>query len=92
MTNWFLTVLLSIFLNKTLSQLEFLEEVRTLTVFFFSSQRLRQAEDLSFGNDVYRITFASKDNFPLFGCKYDFHLEGVVDCPEFLVYFPLLEK
>jgi hypothetical protein len=22
---------------------------------------------------------------PLFGAKYQFHLEGVVDCPEFLV-------
>lgn len=30
--------------------------------------------------------------FPLFGAKYNFHLEGVVDCPEFLVYFPVLEK
>ena len=31
-------------------------------------------------------------NIPLFGAKYDFHLEGVVDCPEFLVHFPTLEK
>jgi len=30
--------------------------------------------------------------FPIFGAKYNFHLEGVVDCPEFLVYFPALEK
>jgi mRNA capping enzyme. len=29
---------------------------------------------------------------PLFGAKYDFNLEGVVNCPEFLVYFPLLER
>ena len=41
---------------------------------------------------MYRVTFEKKDDYPLFGCKYDFHLEGVVDCPEFLVYFPLLEK
>jgi len=41
---------------------------------------------------VYRVTFEKKDDYPLFGCKYDFHLEGVVDCPEFLVFFPLLEK
>ena len=49
---------------------------------------------MSFGNEVYRVTFQTdgKDNIPLFGAKYDFHLEGVVDCPEFLVYFPLLEK
>ncbi|XP_068724969.1 mRNA cap guanine-N7 methyltransferase-like [Montipora capricornis] len=55
-------------------------------------RRLEKSEDLSFGNDVYKVTFAQKDDYPLFGCKYDFHLEGVVDCPEFLVYFPLLEK
>lgn len=55
-------------------------------------RRLEKSEDLSFGNDVYRVTFEKKDDYPLFGCKYDFHLEGVVDCPEFLVFFPLLEK
>lgn len=32
------------------------------------------------------------EDFPLFGAKYNFHLEGVVDCPEFLVYFPVFEK
>ena len=60
--------------------------------FICFSRRLEKSEDLSFGNDVYRVTFEKKDDYPLFGCKYDFHLEGVVDCPEFLVYFPLLEK
>ncbi|XP_078365373.1 mRNA cap guanine-N(7) methyltransferase-like isoform X2 [Oculina patagonica] len=55
-------------------------------------RRLEKSEDLSFGNDVYKVTFEKKDDYPLFGCKYGFHLEGVVDCPEFLVYFPLLEK
>ncbi|CAB4067009.1 RNMT [Lepeophtheirus salmonis] len=29
---------------------------------------------------------------PLFGAKYNFHLEGVVDCPEFLVHFPTFIK
>ena len=29
---------------------------------------------------------------PLFGAQYKFHLEGVVDCPEFLVHFQTLEK
>ena len=49
---------------------------------------------MKFGNEVYSVTFKTpdKDNLPLYGCMYDFHLEGVVDCPEFLVYFPLLEK
>lgn len=55
-------------------------------------RRLEKSEDLSFGNDVYKVTFEKKGDYPLYGCKYDFHLEGVVDCPEFLVYFPVLEK
>lgn len=57
-------------------------------------RRLKASEDMSFGNEVYKVTFEmeGKEKFPLFGCKYNFHLEGVVDCPEFLVYFPLLEK
>ncbi|GIY99927.1 mRNA cap guanine-N7 methyltransferase [Caerostris extrusa] len=55
-------------------------------------RRLEKASDCSFGNDVYNVTFPSKEQPKLFGAKYDFHLEGVVDCPEFLVYFPLLLK
>ncbi|XP_039279532.1 mRNA cap guanine-N7 methyltransferase [Nilaparvata lugens] len=55
--------------------------------------RLEKSDGLSFGNEVYNITFESKETpFPLFGGKYNFHLEGVVDCPEFLVHFPTLEK
>lgn len=57
-------------------------------------RRLQESPDNSFGNDVYRVTLDEKDtsSIPLFGARYNFHLEGVVDCPEFLVYFPLLEK
>ncbi|XP_054716405.1 mRNA cap guanine-N7 methyltransferase-like isoform X2 [Uloborus diversus] len=55
-------------------------------------RRLQEASDCTFGNDVYSVTFPSKEVPPLFGAKYDFHLEGVVDCPEFLVYFPLFQK
>ncbi|XP_064611079.1 mRNA cap guanine-N7 methyltransferase-like [Liolophura sinensis] len=59
-------------------------------------RRLKDSNSNTFGNDVYSVTFegASPDSFrpPLFGARYNFHLEGVVDCPEFLVYFPLLEK
>jgi mRNA (guanine-N7-)-methyltransferase len=57
-------------------------------------KRLRLSESKAFGNDVYRVTYEldDLDNVPLFGAKYNFHLEGVVDCPEFLVYFPVLEK
>ena len=47
-------------------------------------------------NSVYSITFdhplPDSDPPPLFGAKYNFHLEGVVDCPEFLVHFPTLEE
>ncbi|XP_055952591.1 mRNA cap guanine-N7 methyltransferase-like isoform X2 [Argiope bruennichi] len=55
-------------------------------------RRLEDASDCCFGNDVYTVTFPSKEQPKLFGAKYDFHLEGVVDCPEFLVYFPALLK
>ncbi|GFS20103.1 mRNA cap guanine-N7 methyltransferase-like [Elysia marginata] len=57
-------------------------------------RRLRNSTDSTFGNEVYSISFSQEDktNFPLFGAMYNFHLEGVVDCPEFLVYFPVLER
>lgn len=56
-------------------------------------KRQREADSDEFGNDVYRITFLSDtETPPLFGAKYNFELDGVVNCPEFLVYFPLLEK
>lgn len=51
---------------------------------------------LQFGNSVYTVTFddtgLQKNDLPLFGTRYLFQLEGVVDCPEFLVYPPLLIK
>ena len=64
------------------------------SIVYVCRKRLRASDSMSFGNDVYSVTFhgEDKDNLPLFGAKYDFHLEGVVDCPEFLVHFPLLEK
>ncbi|GFN79242.1 mRNA cap guanine-n7 methyltransferase-like [Plakobranchus ocellatus] len=57
-------------------------------------RRLRNSKGNTFGNEVYSITFPQEDktNFPLFGAMYNFNLEGVVDCPEFLVYFPVLER
>nr|XP_006636161.1 PREDICTED: mRNA cap guanine-N7 methyltransferase [Lepisosteus oculatus]XP_015213696.1 PREDICTED: mRNA cap guanine-N7 methyltransferase [Lepisosteus oculatus]XP_015213697.1 PREDICTED: mRNA cap guanine-N7 methyltransferase [Lepisosteus oculatus] len=55
-------------------------------------KRLETSETNSFGNDVYRVTFQKKGEYPLFGCQYDFNLEGVVNVPEFLVYFPLFEE
>lgn len=54
--------------------------------------RASASADGSFGNELYRVTprFDAAAKPDLFGARYDFRLEGVVDCPEFLVYFPLL--
>lgn len=48
----------------------------------------------TFGNEIYKVEFQcdTEPPLPLFGAKYNFHLEGVVDCPEFLVHFPTLVK
>lgn len=56
--------------------------------------RQRRHANNSFGNDVYRIEclFDTRRPIPLFGAKYHFNLEGVVNCPEFLVHFGLFEK
>nr|SVE93664.1 EOG090X07I2 [Scapholeberis mucronata] len=48
-----------------------------------------------FGNSIYSVEFPPEtclDPPPLFGAKYNFHLEEVVDCPEFLVHFPTFRK
>ncbi|XP_051925009.1 mRNA cap guanine-N7 methyltransferase [Hippocampus zosterae] len=55
-------------------------------------KRLEASDSLSFGNDVFRVTFRTRGDYPLFGCQYHFNLEQVVDVPEFLVYFPLLTR
>lgn len=56
--------------------------------------RAQKSENFSFGNRIFNIKllFDPKQGYPLFGAKYDFHLEGVVDCPEFLVNFELFVK
>ncbi|KAL7059302.1 hypothetical protein AAHC03_013718 [Spirometra sp. Aus1] len=52
---------------------------------------------VTFGNSVYSIKFdvngptREPNALPLFGARYTFQLEGVVDCPEYLVH-PLLLK
>ncbi|KAL5968200.1 mRNA cap guanine-N7 methyltransferase [Taenia solium] len=58
-------------------------------------KRLKQSKDgRSFGNSIYSINFdvpyTTQHPPPLFGARYHFQLEGVVDCPEHLVYPPLL--
>lgn len=56
-------------------------------------KRQREVNSMEFGNDIYRIKFlCDPESPPLFGAKYNFDLDGVVNCPEFLVHFPLLEK
>lgn len=57
-------------------------------------KRLRKTEGMCFRNEVFGVSYlgADKENIPLFGAKYDFHLEGVVDCPEFVTYIPAMEK
>ncbi|KAJ7338656.1 hypothetical protein JRQ81_012558 [Phrynocephalus forsythii] len=53
-------------------------------------KRIEASQTDSFGNEIYTVKFQKKGEYSLFGCKYDFNLEGVVNVPEFLVYFPLL--
>uniref|UniRef100_A0A5S6QPH9 mRNA cap guanine-N(7) methyltransferase n=1 Tax=Trichuris muris TaxID=70415 RepID=A0A5S6QPH9_TRIMR len=55
---------------------------------------LRDRPDRSFANGVCSLCFLGEDldRLPLFGATYKFKLYDVVDCPEYLVYFPLLEK
>ncbi|KAG0765774.1 hypothetical protein G6F57_002473 [Rhizopus arrhizus] len=65
-------------------------------------KRLRQEEkgSFGFGNSIYHIDFENireddngkKVGFTPFGCKYMFHLEDAVDCPEYLVHWNTLEK
>ncbi|KAM9385498.1 mRNA cap guanine-N(7) methyltransferase [Pholidichthys leucotaenia] len=55
-------------------------------------KRLEASDSLSFGNEVFNVSFGSKGSYDLFGCQYHFSLEGVVNVPEFLVYFPLFER
>jgi len=45
-----------------------------------------------FGNQIFRIQFDCSEPYPLFGAKYYFQLEDLVNCPEFLVHFGTLEK
>jgi len=52
-------------------------------------------DNRKFGNEVFSVEFpesTSLEKVPLFGAKYNFHLEGAVDCPEFLVHFPTFQK
>ncbi len=67
---------------------------RVLMTTHFLSLRLRNEKNSTFGNDVFRIQtdYDVDKKIPLFGAKYDFFLEDVVNCPEFLVHFPTFVK
>ncbi|KAI8098503.1 guanine-N(7)-methyltransferase domain-containing protein [Halteromyces radiatus] len=64
-------------------------------------KRVRQEppDVLGFGNEFYWIEFdplpypkSSGAAFTPFGCKYMFHLEDAVDCPEYLVHWGTFER
>ncbi|CAA2938475.1 mRNA cap guanine-N7 methyltransferase 1 [Olea europaea subsp. europaea] len=61
-------------------------------------KKLREAEGLAYGNSVYWIRFGEefaekkfKSSSP-FGIQYSFHLEDAVDCPEWIVPFPVFKS
>lgn len=59
---------------------------------------LRKGENAVYRNNVLTIDYADKSvdmqthQPPLFGAKLNFALDEVVNCPEYLAYFPLLVK
>lgn len=55
-------------------------------------KRMRKAGKNSFKNSVFSLEMCSPEPYSLFGAKYNFYLEGVVNCPEFLVHFPTFER
>lgn len=56
--------------------------------------RAQKNESDVYGNSVYKVVldFDHTSKPELFGAKYNFYLDGVVNCPEFLVHFPTLVK
>jgi mRNA (guanine-N7-)-methyltransferase len=57
-------------------------------------KRLRDSSDNSFGNDIFKIDFFDQDkhNLDIFGVRFNFQLDDVVECPEYLANFKVLEK
>ncbi|KAA0186648.1 hypothetical protein HAZT_HAZT008182 [Hyalella azteca] len=57
-------------------------------------KKLSSEKSNAFGNEVFRIEFPDdRPEVPLlFGDRYQFFLEGAVDCPEFLVHQPTLKS
>lgn len=67
-------------------------DITTTDPFSSPRKRVEASDSLSFGSEVFKVSFQNKGSYPLFGCQYHFSLDHVVDVPEFLVYFPLLEQ
>jgi len=60
-------------------------------------ERCRASPDLTISNKIFKISFDKNQidldkPIDLFGAKYHFSLDEVVNCDEYLVYFPLLVK
>lgn len=75
------------FIGTTTDSCEIVKRLKESTTHDASNNR-------TYGNDVFKITsyFDVDEKIPLFGAKIDFKLDDVVNCPEYLIYFPLLEK
>lgn len=56
--------------------------------------RARKCNKNIYGNSLYKVVldFDHTSKPELFGAKYHFYLDGVVNCPEFLVHFPTFVK
>jgi mRNA (guanine-N7-)-methyltransferase len=69
--------------------------IGTTTNDFELIKRLRKSDDFSFGNEIYNIKFLNlddKNHIDLFGVKFDFQLDNVVECPEFLLNFEAFKR
>lgn len=75
-------------------KMKFILNVCTIQfILLFFSSRWQKSDGNQFGNEIYSIEFqCDKNKPPLFNAKYNFHLEQVVNCPEFLVHPPTFLK
>lgn len=56
-------------------------------------RKLKEAEGLEFGNDIYKIRFDQKTSFDKYGHRYHFYLKDAIDdCPEYLMHFESFKK
>lgn len=55
-------------------------------------ERLDESDTNSFGNNIYQVIFDSKEEFKDYGHRYNFKLEGVVDCHEYVLKKEVLAR